>query len=55
MPEPDRPVAAVYRSKVHYWFIGGAVAMFVAAYTLELTIHAVTSGCAMELTQIRRS
>jgi hypothetical protein len=35
MPEPDRPVAADYRSKVHYWLIGGAVAMFAAAYALR--------------------
>ncbi len=35
MPEPDRPVAAEYRSKLHYWLIGGAVAMFAAAYALR--------------------
>ena len=35
MPEPNRPVAADYRSKVHYWLIGGAVAMFAAAYALR--------------------
>jgi hypothetical protein len=40
MPEPDRPVVADHGSKLHYWLIGGAVAMFAAAYMLRRRVSA---------------
>jgi hypothetical protein len=35
LPEPGEAASANYESKAHYWFIGGAVALFVVAIGLR--------------------